>query len=108
MRLGAKPLTKRDAAAPHFASVLTLEEPRNENVLQGVAPPSAVLPPGSIENDTASELQRGIAQQVCRYPDPAPNWDHKPIEYQQWDSGDELMQWVADRWDRYRHDKASR
>ena len=40
-RFGLTPLTKRDAAAPDFSEVLTLNHPRNDDPLEGVIPPES-------------------------------------------------------------------
>lgn len=49
-RFNLGPLGKRDAVAPHLGPVLTLPEPRRDDPLEGVTPPTAadpVLQPGS-------------------------------------------------------------
>jgi phospholipase C len=43
-RFDLGPLGRRDAVAPHLGPVLTLSEPRGDNPLQGVTPPTAADP----------------------------------------------------------------
>ncbi|NQY64457.1 MAG: phosphoesterase [Alteromonadaceae bacterium] len=100
MRFGVQPLTKRDAAAPHFADVLTLDKPRMENVLANVKAPTAKLPTGTVTSKP-TELQKGIANRVSQYPDPQEKGGHKPFERYHWHSGDDMMEWANDRWQRY-------
>ena len=67
-RWGLPPLTKRDAAAPDLGAVLTLAQPRTDDPLEGVVPPtSAAQDPAKAP---VSHLEQVHAELVARLPVP--------------------------------------
>ena len=71
-RWGMSPLTKRDAAAPDFAAVLTLAHPRTDDALAGVKVPKSGVSPFA-KKVPPSRLQQLRAQVVSKLPVPAAN-----------------------------------
>ena len=97
LRFGLPPLTRRDAAAPHFANLLTLSEPRTDNALVGVTPPSATAP---TEMRPPGALQKALVQRAHQFPDPDESGHSEyPPDF---DDGDEAVRWAHDRYTRYR------
>jgi phospholipase C len=67
-RWGLPALTARDAAAPDVGAVLTLDTPRTDDPLQGVAPPPApAIDPATVP---ISHLEQVQAELVSRLPVP--------------------------------------
>ena len=63
-RWGIAPLTARDAAAPDVSGALTLQTPRTDDPLSGVAVPSAAAPPPGAEQP--SHLEEVLADLISR------------------------------------------
>ncbi len=74
LRWGLPPLTRRDAAAPDFGSVVSLSRARTDDPLAGVTAPVAAEP--NISAPLASHLQQVHAELVSRLPVPG---DHSPM-----------------------------
>ncbi|MCP5113942.1 MAG: phosphoesterase [bacterium] len=98
-RFGLAPLTRRDAAAPDLAGVLTLDQPRTDNVLADVTPPTATLPTPTAEH--VGVLQKALVTRATEYPDPREKHGSRDQE-PDFDSGSEAMDWAASRWRHYR------
>ena len=69
-RWGFDPLTNRDRAAPDFASALTLDAPRGDDPLAGVAPPAVTPATDNAQNTVAapttpSNLQIAYAERAA-------------------------------------------
>ena len=70
-------LTKRDAAAPSLAGVLTLATPRTDDPIEGVAVPVAPGPSPFTSSSAPSHLQELQAASVARLPVPDANGGFK-------------------------------
>jgi phospholipase C len=68
VRWGLQPLTARDAAAPDLGDVLTLTEPRPDDPLEGVSPPTSSGTNPAVNE--VSHLQQLHAQMVADLPVP--------------------------------------
>lgn len=78
VRFGLPALTKRDAAAPDFGDVLTLQTPRTDDPLQGVTVPvSGKQPPAP---NTPSHLEQAHAELVSQLPVQDNNGTASPAE----------------------------
>jgi phospholipase C len=104
-RFGVPSLTKRDAAAPNVAAVLTLQTLRTDDPLSGVkVPTSAVAPPASAKPD---KFEQAIADHAADLPihDPAGNGHHRDSTV--FATGEEAKAYARQRYQQYAQQRAS-
>ncbi|RKP46446.1 alkaline phosphatase family protein [Trinickia fusca] len=100
-RWNVPPLTKRDAAAPSLADVLTLSDPRADDPLASILPPQSG-PDGSRPNvSTPSTLERIHAWRVSKLPIPDEHGRFDHVQ-PQLNTSAEIGEYIRDRtaaWD---------
>ena len=98
-RFGLSPLTKRDAAAPDFANVLTLAQPRSDDPLEGVEAPVSKQ---SIDfDDEADHLQQLYVDSMEHLPVEEMRREPYADEVRRYRNSDEAMAYGRRRYEDY-------
>jgi phospholipase C len=103
-RFGVASLTKRDAAAPNVAAVLTLQKARTDDALSGVKVPVSTTP--LVATNEPDKFQAAIAENAADLPieDPTGNGHHHiPPQFK---SGDDAVAYARQRYEQYRQQRA--